>query len=169
MGASTLLFHSRPHDHMKNIHSTLDIDAAISKMQLIPANYAYCVQTGCPRSHNCLRSTLLHESGDKHYIRIINPTNQHIAPECSDYRPSDTKATYALGFSRRISRMNLDEKSRFQNRCMLYFCKTVFYEMRSGKRIISPKEQQLIIQAAEEENIIFAPTDFDHTFEAPEW
>lgn len=154
---------------MKNVHSTFEIDAVISKMQLPPENYAYCVQTSCPLSQNCLHSTLLRESGDKHYVRVINPVNQHIASECPDFQPSDTMATYALGFSYRVSRMNLDEKSRFQSRCMNYFCKTVFYDMRSGKRIISPKEQLFIIKAAEEEGILFAPTDFDHTFEAPEW
>lgn len=154
---------------MKNVHSTFDIDAVISKMQLPPENYAYCVQAACPLSHNCLHSTLLRESGDKHYVRVINPVNQYIASECPDFQPSDTMATYALGFSYRVSRMNLDEKSRFQSRCMHYFCKTVFYDMRSGKRIISPKEQLLIIKAAEEEGILFAPTDFDRTFEAPEW
>lgn len=144
----------------------------VRKMQQEPHDYAYCVREDCKHRHECLHYLQYERSGDKlFFFRTINPfkTKPYGEEKCNFFADATRQCTYAIGFGRFVSQLNLDEKQRFQSRCKHSFCKTVYYDMRAGKRILYPWDQDIIREAAEHEHIAFPKDAFDYTFQAPAW
>lgn len=148
-----------------------DTELLMSKLQQEPHDYACCVNEDCQSKSQCLRYLQYQAKGREFFLRIINPrVAQHIGnTKCNMYADATHPGTYAVGFERFVRRLNPDEKLRFQCRCMHHFCKTVYYNMRAGKRIIYPWEQDTIRDAARKEGIDFPEHGWDHEFQAPAW
>lgn len=140
------------------------------KMQQEPHGYKCCVKEECECKQTCLHYLFYMKNND-FFIDVVNP--KRIAAfgteKCNFFADATRPSTYALGFARFVNRLNKDEKDRFQRRCMRLFCKSVYYEMRAGNRVIMPREQNVLREAAEQEGIAVPGQFFDETFEAPGW
>lgn len=142
----------------------------VQRMQQEPYDYKCCVNEACTCKQECLHYLAYQKSGG-FFLKVLNPRRIacHGTGGCDFFADATRSATYALGFSLFVSRLNKDEKERFQRRCMQAFCKSVYYEMRAGKRIIMPWEQDILLEAARREGIEVEGQLFDETFEAPRW
>lgn len=147
----------------------LNTEEMIAMTQSKPFGYALCVKEDCPQKGQCLRyQQYQKDNGKSRMINIINPLTIASTP-CKMFSDASKPGKYAIGMYRIVLRLNPDQKARFQDRCMRSFCKTVFYEMRGGQRVITPMEMSLIIKAGQAEGITICEEDFDITFEAPAW
>lgn len=140
------------------------------KMQQEPHGYKCCVKEECGCRQECLHY-LFYKKNDDFFLSVINPKKivAFGTEKCNFFADATRPTTYALGFVGFVNRLNKDEKDRFQRRCMRSFCKSVFYEMRAGNRVIMPWEQDALREAAEHEGIKVTGQFFDETFEAPAW
>lgn len=142
----------------------------MKKIQDEPYNYPLCVKQDCPMKEQCLHHTCIKANHAKTpFLNIYNNLDEDISKGCSRFANSTKPVVYALGFERFVRRLNLDEKMRFQTRCMREYCKSLYYEMRGGKRIIYPWEQKKLRELALKEKLNFPENGFDFLFQANDW
>lgn len=144
----------------------------IEKVQKMPHRYALCVKSDCPVASQCLRHMLYKENDGKDAtIEVVNPMCmvQDAVGRCNFFADGVHQATYALGFLRFVSGLTYRQKVMFQKRCLESMCKTVYYEMRAGQRVITPSWQTFLLRVARQEGIPVPSHFFDCTFKAPAW
>lgn len=123
-------------------------------LQDIPKGYAHCFAgKNCPKAATCLRAIaaqLLTESQEPQpqTINTVNSlyTEQLTTPDsCSLYR-SNEPVRYAKGMTHLFEEVPLKQAQLAHLRVANCFsCETYFYRSRKGTRLISPQEQQSII------------------------
>lgn len=145
------------------------IKRELENMRTKPWKYVYCLKENCPKAETCHHKLFFEGHKDRDtVIEVLNPYLQTDG-ECPHYRTPGCKKTMAVGFMRQVCRMNADMLKKFQSACMRAFCKTVYYEMRAGNRLLSPGEQSTIRSCAEKVGWNFPENGFDHMYEVPVW
>ena len=155
---------------MKSIN--VKVENQLKALNGIPSGYSFCLRKDCLRAGKCLRSVKLDEyckEQERESFNIVNPAYCR-----TDERPCRYYATldlvpYAVGFQNQYSKMNLIQKDEFKRYVKGAFCKTLFYDMKKGDRIITPREQKIIISLAKEADYDFPENGFDHIFMRPAW
>ena len=123
----------------------------INSYSEVPRQFTLCANDNCPWRDTCLRQIamqLLPDSEER--IRVINPrlTAQPQAAEngdcnCAYYR-ENRPVLYARGFTKMEDLMTVPQFRSYRSRFLYTFGRNPFYERRSGKIALSPKEQALI-------------------------
>ena len=155
-----------------NQHYQKALAEQIRKRQQMPKDYPCCMKSDCSLFHECRHGILYRQAGGTaRTLHILNPKHlSYTGDLCPHFRHKDALENWAIGFEQGIQRMNLDEKYRFQRRCVPnYFRKTYYYELRSGKHLISPTDQALLCQAAQDEGIVLPSPFYDHVVAIPRW
>ena len=117
----------------------------------VPVNYTLCTKNDCPKAAICLRykATQLMPV-DVMQWNILSPAYlAQIEGECSHYRTAE-KVQYARGFVRMIRTLPVNIAEIVAHKLIARFGRNAYYDMRKGKRAISPSEQEIIITVVAE-------------------
>lgn len=145
------------------------IKRELENMRTKPSKYVYCLKENCPLADTCLHKLFFEGHKDKdRVIEVLNPYLQKDG-DCMYYNTLGRKKMMAVGFMRQVCRMDDATLKKFQSACMKIFCKSVYYEMRAGNRLLSPGEQSYIRECATKVGWNFPETGFDRMYEVPVW
>ena len=134
----------------------------------IPENYPVCQHADCPRAATCLhRIAYTPQLKKAEYLRTINPNRCAPDGQCPYYRDS-APVTYARGFTNFQSRMYPAQYKTFMNTLVQIFGRNSYFERRRGDTALSPKEQNVVLQALRKAGVTEAPP-FDHYEENINW
>lgn len=137
-----------------------------------PFDYPICMNwQKCPKRERCLHAQeTTAEKCRWQVVHCINPLLYAEGKDCVQFRDKDEKCRYAFGFTRQAERLKARGKYKeFMALCQRYFCRTVFFEMRSGQKALSPGDQQYIIRCAAEVGYAFPEDGFDQMIEVTKW
>lgn len=114
----------------------------------IPYGFALCGETECACAGACLRHTAyLQQAETEKVMRTVNPRFCTKDDTCAFYRDA-TPVIYARGFTRMQKRMLPDQYDKFLWTLIPHFGRNPYFERRSGKRLLPPDEQKLIVEVA---------------------
>ena len=141
----------------------------IAAVRLMPKTFRLCVKADCPRAAECLHHVALSlVSPDEPTIPVINPAYLAATEgDCPAFH-SATPVRYAQGFVKMLSNLTVAQANALRIRLESHFGHTLYFRLRSGKRLINPTEQAYIRQAMAELGINPLP-DFDAYVEAYNW
>ena len=127
----------------------------------MPADYTVCQHEDCPMAATCLHQIAyakLQES--ETYLWLINPRKCTKSDNCAFYR--DAKPVmYARGFTGFQKRMFPGQYQTFMRTLIMEFGRSNYFELRSGRLPLSPKEQEIVLAALHKEGIT-EDLPFDH-------
>ena len=112
-----------------------------------PAGYAVCQHADCPMADTCLHQIVypvLLEKDDM--LHVVNPNKCSKDAQCKFYR-SNKPVTYARGFTHFQKRMFPGQYDRFSTILISKFGRNAYYERRRGDTALTPKEQQIVLDA----------------------
>lgn len=113
----------------------------------IPSDYAVCQHCDCAVAGSCLRQTAYPELLAKaSVLQVVNPNMCSKDAQCKYYR-SNEPVTYAKGFTNFQKQMFAEQYGRFSKILIGKFGRNPYYERRRGETALSPKEQQIVIDA----------------------
>lgn len=115
----------------------------------VPYGFIHCLNPQCPQAATCLRHIAYELAPkDKPYFNIINPKSQiGTVLSCPHYL-SDEPIRYAKGFRKLIDLLTIGKEANFRNTVISSFGRKNYYLTRNGDRLLSPAEQQVILNAA---------------------
>lgn len=134
----------------------------------IPSRYKVCLHADCVRASVCLRQLAYRSLMEKEEVLwLLNPLRCTKDESCPYYRNGGI-AVYALGFKGMKERMYPKQYQEFMSILTAQFGRNPYFERRSGKKPLSPKDQRLVLQALKrvgvEENL-----EFDRYEERVNW
>lgn len=143
----------------------------IERVKGKPANYPICLHMDCPKRDKCLHAL---ETTPEHMVypivTCVNPLKCKKEGDCTQFRDKDAKTKYAFGMKNIAWAMkHKDVYKAFKSACMRHFCRTVYYDMLAGHRIIYFHEQKIILDCAARLGVQLSPNSFDRMVEATEW
>lgn len=147
---------------MKNKEEELDFSQ-------VPNNFLWCINSQCPKAGTCLRQLAekCAPADIKHYSVLSLKHLASLEGECP-YYCSNTKVRYARGFLGILENLTGKQTRFFLARIIDSSSRRTFYRIRNGERILSPLEQQSILNILKECGVIF-PVKFDSYFEDYYW
>ncbi len=134
-----------------------------------PHNYTICLNRECPHSPTCLRQIIEQTvPADVVEWRIISPRHlTSLQGTCPHYR-SSAKVRYAKGFLRLLEKLPHTQMQTVILQLTKYFGRRTYYRVRRGERLISPYEQQQVINILENCGVP-PPHEFDGYTEKYVW
>ena len=141
----------------------------IAAVRPMPKTFKLCVNADCSRAAECLRHVALPLAmPDMQFIAIINPTYlATVEGDCPVFH-SATPIRYAQGFVKMLSTLTVAQANMFRIKLESHFGHTLYFRLRSGKRLIDPTAQARIRQTMIELGVNPLP-DFDAYVEAYNW
>ncbi len=136
--------------------------AEIHYLQM-PRNYLLCLNGGCPRANTCLRQLVVRSiPADKPHWLIISPHYLAALQErdCPFYR-SAAKARFAKGYVRLLENLPYKQMQAVISQLISCFSQRTYYRIRKGERLLSPAEQQQVLNILEK-----CGTDHPQEFDA---
>ena len=131
------------------------------KYTTLPTSYSVCLHDDCPMAATCLRqqaySKLLESET---YLQLINPRKCDKSENCKFYRNA-TPVMYAYGFTGIQKKMFPEQYKVFMGTLIEAFGRSDYFERRSGRLSLSPKEQETV-RAALRKAGITEDLPFDH-------
>lgn len=117
----------------------------------VPTSYTLCIKSDCPKAAMCLRYKATQMiPADVMKWSILSPAYlAQIEGECPHYRSAE-KVKYARGFVRMIRTLPVNISEMVAHKLIARFGRNAYYDMRKGKRVISPTEQEVIIAVVAE-------------------
>ena len=152
---------------MYKVYTTKElIDRATKK----PDNYSLCFNKECALRSTCHRAIEAEKNkDDSPFIRCVNPA---VFPKdgekCPVYSDSRVKVKYAIGFHKQMDAIN-QITYRVYRTLHSMFSNTHYYDMLNGNTLITPEEQETIIQVAAQYGYTFPPDGFDLMVEGEVW
>lgn len=141
----------------------------IAAVRPMPKTFRLCVKADCPRATECLRHVALPlATPDVQTISVINPAYLATTGDTCPMFNSATPVRYAQGFARMLSGLTVAQANALRVRLESHFGHTLYFRLRSGKRLITPTNQAHIRQAMIELGVNPLP-DFDAYVEAYNW
>lgn len=112
----------------------------------IPYNYPLCLNRQCPKASTCLRQLVEQEVPDSaEYWVVISPKYQaKLKGACPHYRSSQ-KVQYAKGCMNILDNLPHKQRQLAIIHLMEYFSRRTYYRIRKGERLLTPSEQQRIL------------------------
>ncbi len=111
----------------------------------VPNNYTLCIKNDCPKADTCLRHVAvgMMSSEVQRWSIISLAYLAQIEGECPMYRSAE-KVQYARGFVRMIRTLPVNVSEMVAHKLIAHFGRNAYYDMRKGKRLIAPAEQEII-------------------------
>lgn len=106
-----------------------------------PYGFRMCANTQCAQAASCLRHLAL-EACDEETVTVINPKRTS-AEGCAYYR-QPAVVRMAKGMMKVIKSLPVSDSRAFCDALWAKFHKNPYYEMRNGKRLITPAQQAVI-------------------------
>ncbi|MDD3039182.1 DUF6078 family protein [Bacteroides sp.] len=136
---------------------------------VVPFEYQMCLNPKCPKATTCLRQ-LAEQSApeDLKYWCIVSP--RHLATlkgECPYYR-SNTKVRYAKGFIEILDNLSRKQMQGIVPYLMGAFGRRTYYRVRKGERLLSPSEQQVILNILKKHGVK-GTQEFDAYIDDYDW
>ena len=124
---------------------------ATKTSEKVPNNYTLCIKGDCPKAANCLRhAAVTMMPAEVERWQIVSPAYlAQMEGECPHYRSAE-KVQYARGFVRMIRTLPVNISEMVAHKLIARFGRNAYYDMRKGKRVISPTEQEVIIAVVAE-------------------
>ncbi len=117
------------------------------KYSTLPADYAVCLHGDCPVAASCLHQLAFAELLESEsFLRLINPERCTKTAKCKFYRTSEP-VRYAYGFTGFQKKMFPQQYEIFMRTLIGVFGRSDYYERRSGRLSLSPKEQETVLAA----------------------
>ena len=112
----------------------------------IPYNYPLCLNRQCPKASTCLRQLVEQEVPDSaEYWVVISPKYQaKLKGACPHYRSSQ-KVQYAKGCMNILDNLPHKQRQLAIIHLIEYFSRRTYYRIRKGERLLTPSEQQRIL------------------------
>ena len=120
-----------------------------------PSSFAVCYLANCPRKNACLRF-IAGEKLEKTKIFALCVLPYALQPNgiCQMYRDS-TPIKGAYGFSTLLSNVRKKDLLPLREKIMAYLGnQTAYYSYRSGKRLLTPEQQEQILAFFREQGYI---------------
>ena len=135
----------------------------------MPKTFRLCVKGDCSRSTECLHHMALSlVSPDEPTISVINPAYlAAVKGDCPLFH-SATPMRYAQGFVKMLSTLTVAQANALRIRLESHFGHTLYFRLRSSKRLIAPTEQVYIRQVMTKLGVSPLP-DFNAYVEAYNW
>lgn len=135
----------------------------------VPCNYTLCLNQQCPKASTCLRQLIEQETTDStKYLVIINPKHlSTLTGECPYYRCS-TKVHFAKGFIKLLDSLSNNQVRNIVPLLIGQFSRRTYYRIRKGERLLSPAEQQKILNILKRCGVT-GKQEFDAYVEEYEW
>lgn len=116
----------------------------------IPFNYGFCLKSDCPLADTCLRHLAVAAlPEEKNYATVVLP---HKCMAGTDEKPryyrSNAKVRYARGFTRVLNTFPVNALEAFRDRLIGAYPRSKYFKMRRGDILLTPKEQEFIVQTA---------------------
>lgn len=113
----------------------------------IPFQYPVCLHADCPRAATCLHQIVYPKLMKSDTIlKLVNPQMCAKDGQCQFYRDSKP-VKYARGFTNFQSRMYPGQYYKFMRILIATFSRNSYYERRRGDTLLSPKEQEIVLEA----------------------
>ena len=108
-------------------------------------NYLVCFIESCPLKEQCLRWLVGQYADTMPFAqKSINPRNPQIGGEqCAKFRPN-TRVVKKRGMTNFYYDMPGHMEHSIRQELTYAFGRTQYFEMRNGKRLISPEDQEVI-------------------------
>ncbi len=136
----------------------------------IPYSFVCCLLDKCPLHKDCLRYLAAQNvDASKQTFNCLNPRVESVGTQDCPHFRSTEKVRYAIGLANVFNNVPGQYIKALRNQLISSFGQTRYYtEMRSGKRKITPKEQDEIA-AIFKSLKIKAPVIYDRFEEDYHW
>ncbi len=135
----------------------------------VPYQYIMCLNQQCPKADTCLRQLAEQSVPEKiEYLFIVNP--KHLTTtkgDCPYYR-CNIKARYAKGFIGILESLPHKQMENVISHLMSFFSRRTYYRVRKGERLLSPLEQQQVLNILKHCGVS-QPPRFDAYIEDYDW
>ncbi len=113
----------------------------------IPTDYSVCLHADCPLAATCLHQQVYAKLLETQTnLVLINPGKCSKNDQCEFYRDSKP-VTYARGFLNFQKNMFPGQYKKFMMILIKYFGRNSYFDRRRGTRVLSPKEQEIVLDA----------------------
>lgn len=162
---------TRKIDWNKKIITAARLERSVKEMCKKPVQYVYCLKENCSQAQECLHKVFFEKPKESHHvITVFNPyLQQHEDGKCPDFKVMGETKKIAVGFTAQVARMDDETLKRFQAECMKTLCKSVYYDMRAGKRLLLPEDQLFFRNCAARVGWNFPADGFDKMHTVPSW
>lgn len=111
----------------------------------VPNNFTLCIKGDCPKMATCLRyaATQMMPAEVQRWSIVSPAYLAQMEGECPLYRAAE-KVQYARGFVRMIRSLPVNVSEMVAHKLIARFGRNAYYDMRKGKRPITPAEQEII-------------------------
>lgn len=135
----------------------------------VPHNYPVCLNCQCSQALTCLRRIVEQEIPDSvEFLVVINPKHQAtLNGDCPYYR-SNIKVRYAKGFINILENLPHKQMQDVISLLVSRFSQRTYYRIRKGERLLSPYEQQEILNILKRCGIT-STQEFDAYVENYQW
>ena len=135
----------------------------------VPYQYAMCLNRQCPQANTCLRQLTEQSVPEniEHWVIISPKLLANIKGYCPHYR-SNTKVRYAKGFIGILDCIPHKQMQTVVAHLMGYLSRRTYYRTRKGERLLSPAEQQHILNILKNCGVTY-PEKFDAYIEDYDW
>lgn len=141
----------------------------IDRFSEVPQDYPLCINYQCPRASTCLRQLVAQEAADSiKFLMIINPKHQATLKKDCPYYRSSTKVRFAKGFMNIIENLTQKQIREVIPQLINRFSERTYYRIRKGERLLSPAEQQSVVNILKKYGAA-EPIVFDDYIEGYEW
>ena len=136
----------------------------------IPTHFAYCPKSDCPKAKECLHHLACEQlTPNIKQVLCVNPviTQQANEQGCSELCEAKT-VRMARGFINALGTVPAGNMSNLKAKLFEALNRSYFYRMRRGDLLISPPQQQVIVNAITKAGGK-TPVEFDHYEEGYIW
>ena len=131
--------------YIQSNHKHMAQNSATKTSEKVPNNYTLCIKGDCPKAATCLRHVAVEMMpSEVQRWSIISPAYlAQTEGECPVYRSAE-KVQYARGFVRMIRTLPVNVSEMVAHKLIAHFGRNAYYDMRKGKRTVTPAEQEII-------------------------
>ena len=117
----------------------------------IPFDYPLCLNERCPQADGCLRQlSVASMPAEKDCWSIIKRLAT-IKGDCPFFR-SSRKVRYAKGFMNILDNLPYNQRRSIIVSLIAYFGQRTYYRSRKGERLLTPDEQQAVLNIIKRHN-----------------
>lgn len=135
----------------------------------VPNNYMMCLHRECVQATTCLRQ-LAERMAPAQLPRWTIVSPKYLASQegaCPYYRPA-VKIRLAKGFTGMLGNLLYKQMQPVVSELQLLFGRRTYFRVRKGERLLSPAEQQQVLQILHKYGISHPP-EFDAYLEVYDW
>lgn len=135
----------------------------------VPSNYMMCLNQECTKADNCLRQLAWQSLPPEiEQCNVVSPKFLAALTDDCPYYKIAQKIRYAKGFITLLENLPHKQMQTVVYRLMNIFERRMYYRVRKGERLLSPDEQQKIMDIIEHCGIS-QPQEFDAYIENYDW